>query len=169
MKRTAFVPRVDACLEDRVVPTVHALATPLPPPTFGGGHIDYTIPYVFGTNVPEQNNLNFTSFTFHTIVTSTEKNFAAFNRTGNIAGLERGMKAVVRRVPFGPSQFGPTLVSDLSGLNSGNRDLSRTVENQVLNDLLIYLDNGIGQKFNIIKSSRQHFSTDVFLTYNVKG
>ena len=168
MKRNAFVPTVDGRLEDRVVLTAHAAATALPPPTFGGGNIDYTIPYVTGTNIPEQNNLNFTSFTFHMVVKSAEKDFAAFNRTGNIIGLRHGLSALVNKIPFGHKQFAPTVAADIAGLSPTNRDPNGTVMTQVLNDLLVYLDNGIGQKFNIIKS-HQGFSTNAYLTFNVKG
>lgn len=168
MKRNAFVPTVEDRLEDRVVLTAHAAATALPPANFGGGQIDYTIPFVAATNIPDQNNLDFTSHTFHMVVKSSEKDFAAFNRTGNVIGLKHGLSALVRKVPFGIKQFAPTVASDLSGLSPTNRDPSGAVQNRLLNDLLIYLDNGIGQKFNIIKS-HQGFSTDKLLTYNVKG
>jgi hypothetical protein len=167
MKRNAFVPTVETRLEERMVLSTTAAATALPPPTFGGGQIDWTIPYVLGSNVPNQNNLNFSSFTFHSVVSSIHKDFATFNRTGNIGGLENGLAAVVRRIPFGPTQFSATVASDISGLSSANRDTGGTAEAQVLNDLLVYLDEGIGQKFNVVKS-HQSFKTDVFLTYNDK-
>jgi hypothetical protein len=169
VKRTSFVPRVGERLEVRVVPATQlvavAAAIPLPPIGFGGGGINHAIPFVHAPRGISQRSINFTSITFNQVVQGVINDFAVYNKSGKLNVLESGLTRVSGMIPFGQMSLNPTIFSLVSGLNSTTRDTNHAVEIKTFVDLVGYLKNGIGQKFNVVRSE-VHYSTDVLLTFN---
>jgi hypothetical protein len=169
VKRTSFVPGLGEKLEDRVVPTTQTLvvaaAVSLPPVGFGGGAINPTIPFVHAPRGVSQRAINFTSIDFNQVVQGVIQNFAVYNKNGNLTALETGITRVSNKIPFGLMSLNPTLFSLIKGLNSTTLDTNHAVEIKTFVDLVGYLKNGIGQKFNVLRSD-VHYSTDVLLTFN---
>jgi hypothetical protein len=169
VKRSSFVPTLCERLETRVVPTSQlvplAATVSLPPVGFGGGVVDPRIPFVHAPRGVSQRSINLTSITFNQVVQGLINDFAVYNKNGKLAALESGLTRVSGMIPFGLTSLNPTIFSLVSGLNSTTRDTNHAVEIKTFVDTVAYLKNGIGQKFNVIRSD-VHYSTDVLLTFN---
>ena len=189
MKKRDFSPTMDGLrLEDRVVlSTVQAGVTASAAAIHASERaandkIDYTLPFIRVPGVP-QGWLNFTSHTFNQMIYGGpgQRGFSQilsrFNSSGNVAQLENDLAVLSHRVPYGHEDLLPTWLDDLNLALAGNTGGFVTtgpfsgrngiVANQLVDDLVEYLENGVGDDFNVLLSS-QHASTDIFLTYNGK-
>jgi hypothetical protein len=151
MRMRAFIPAVEGNeLEDRVALSTAAV-------------INTSIPFVFAPAGVRQNAINFTSNTFHQILDGGGGNnglkqiFQTFSRNRNESQLDASLTKLSQRVPYGRTDLLPTWQADVAAGNF------RSVQN----DLITYLNDGVGTSFNVLKS-HVHYSTDNLLIYNGK-
>lgn len=189
MKKREFSPTMDGLrLEERVVlSTVHSGVTANAAAIHArdraaNNNIDFSLPFISVPGVP-QNSLNFTSHTFNQMIYGGpgQRGFSQilsrFNSSGNVFQLENDLAVLSRRVPYGQTNLLPTWLNDLNLGPNGNTygfawtgpfsGRNAVVANQLVDDLVEYLEDGVGQNFNVLLSS-QHSSTDVLLLYNGK-
>jgi len=155
---------------------------------FGGGNIDFTIPFIVGTEVgAKQNALNFTSNTYQNVLFGTggwdgiQQIVERFDSNGgDVNQLTADISALSFRMPYGNQMLLPTWTADLQSLQSGTLtptssgivwDNNANASGQAVGDVLFadlqtYLSAGLGTSFNILKSVINWNNSDNLLTYN---
>ncbi len=104
LKRRAFVPQInDTRLEDRVVLTTTAAN------------------FVIAPAGVAQNSINFTSNTYHSVISSLSTISHNFAVTGNVTAAEHALAQVSLGIPFGQKTLLPIWLTDLQTLQTGAR------------------------------------------------
>jgi hypothetical protein len=155
--------------------------------SFGGGNVDFTIPFIVGTTVgAPQNALNFTSNTYNQVLfgggdwDGIQQIADRFGDTGDVNQLNADITALSFRMPYGNQMLLPTWKADLQSLQAGTLTPTRSgitwdfdstsgqaqaVGDVLFQDLQTYLSAGLGTSFNILQSN-VNWNSDNLLTYN---